>query len=104
MTGEFPECDIDHINGIRHDNSWNNLRNVSKSINSKNKRVQTNSPSGVLGVTWNKVKFKWQVNFDGKYHGSFDCFWDAVKLRKILEENHEGYHKNHGSSEGIDFV
>jgi len=36
MTGEWPAGDIDHINGVRHDNRWANLRDVSRKSNLEN--------------------------------------------------------------------
>lgn len=36
MTGEWPKGDIDHINGVRHDNRWANLRDVSRKLNLEN--------------------------------------------------------------------
>jgi hypothetical protein len=36
MTGEWPRGDVDHINGIRHDNRWVNLRDVSRKANLEN--------------------------------------------------------------------
>lgn len=38
MTGEQPD-EIDHINGLRHDNRWANLRNGTHSDNLKNRRA-----------------------------------------------------------------
>ncbi len=37
MTGEQP-AEIDHINGLRHDNRWINLRNVTHAQNLMNQR------------------------------------------------------------------
>ena len=37
MTGEQPNY-IDHINGVKHDNRWHNLRSVTASENMQNKR------------------------------------------------------------------
>lgn len=31
MTGEFPKGEVEHLNGILHDNSWVNLR-VAESL------------------------------------------------------------------------
>lgn len=50
-TGAWPEGEIDHINGIRHDNRWENLRDVSTAVNQQNQREgQAGSRSGLLGV------------------------------------------------------
>ena len=37
MTGEWPKYEIDHINRIRHDNRWDNLRDVSHKDNLTNR-------------------------------------------------------------------
>ena len=39
MTGSFPPEEVDHINGIRDDNRWANLRAVSHVENSKNQKT-----------------------------------------------------------------
>lgn len=47
MTGEWPEY-IDHIDGDRLNNRWDNLRSVSKSVNNRNsKRPARALPRGV---------------------------------------------------------
>lgn len=104
MTGEFPLLEIDHIDGNRANNKFDNLREVSRSINQRNRELQSNSPSGVLGVTWNKQLFKWQVHFKSKYVKQFDSFWDAVALRKKLEVEDGTFEENHSSIERIEFV
>jgi len=50
MTGRQPIEQIDHINGIRHDNRWGNLREVSYSENSQNTAHRKNTHSGLRGV------------------------------------------------------
>ena len=37
MTGRWPEPETDHINGIRNDNRWSNLREVTVSQNQLNR-------------------------------------------------------------------
>lgn len=104
MTGEFPKLEIDHIDGNRANNKWDNLREVNRSINQRNRKIHSNSPSGVLGVTWNRKNFKWQVNFNKKYFGSFDDFHEAVKVRKKLEEIDGTFECSHSSSDDVEFV
>ncbi|MEZ9705438.1 HNH endonuclease signature motif containing protein [Vibrio breoganii] len=45
MTGSFPDKSVDHINQIRDDNTWSNLREVTPRENSAN--AKTNSKHGV---------------------------------------------------------
>jgi hypothetical protein len=52
MTGSQPEGQIDHINGIRDDNRFSNLRDVTPSENCQNKRTaRADSSSGLIGVS-----------------------------------------------------
>ena len=73
--GEWPSDHIDHINGIRHDNRIVNLRAVSGTVNTQNKRkAMPSSKTGVLGVV--KVGARYQANIHHKrkkhYLGTFD--------------------------------
>ena len=53
MTGKLPYDDVDHINGIRHDNKWSNLRECDNSQNMHNRKKahKNNKSSGLLGVS-----------------------------------------------------
>lgn len=68
MTGTFPPEETDHKNGIRWDNSYDNLRLASKTINQQNRReAQKGSGSGVLGVFPRKNgKFRAAIAVNGK--------------------------------------
>lgn len=98
-TGVIPTDEVDHINGIRTDNRYENLRVVSRQINSKNMKLYTTNTSGISGVSWNKRKSKWKsviwFNCVEKHLGYFDSIIDAFNARVIAEVN-MGYHKNHG--------
>lgn len=77
MTGIWPANQIDHINGVRDDNRWCNLRDVEPYINSQNQRKpQKNNTSGYVGVSWNKAKKKWhasiRLNCKTIHLGDFD--------------------------------
>jgi len=53
MTGEMPTHFIDHINGDRADNRFENLRQATWKENAHNQRKpQKNNKSGFLGVTY----------------------------------------------------
>ena len=100
MTKSFPCNDIDHINHVRNDNRWANLRIASKAVNSRNRSLQYNNTSGVGGVTFYKSFNKWvaYITANGKreYLGNYIEKWDAVCARKRAEFGYE-FHKNHGT-------
>lgn len=66
-TGSDPLQQIDHKNGIRHDNRWCNLRDVTRSVNLQNLRgARSDSATGLLGA-WPCVGgFTAQINVNGK--------------------------------------
>lgn len=85
IHGEWPEHDIDHINGKPDDNRISNLRHVKRSTNLQNqRRAHKDSAVNFLGVKKGyKGKFTSSIYFDGKAHhlGSF----------KTAEEAHQAY-------------
>ena len=71
MTGKFPENDVDHINRIKDDNRWANLRDTDRSTNLLNQvNAQKSSKTKLLGVSRYKVKqgYRYAANivFRGK--------------------------------------
>ena len=46
MTGSLPDDEVDHINHIRCDNRWCNLRLVSRSENRRNQSMTARTTSG----------------------------------------------------------
>lgn len=84
QTGDWPQHDIDHINGDRADNRWGNLRDVSRAINNRNRVVASSRNStGLLGVTVGRYGFYADIGIDGKqvHLGHF----------KTAEEAHQAY-------------
>lgn len=84
--GKFPDGEIDHINGVRHDNRLNNLRDVPRRMNQLNQHgPRKDNSSGVLGVSYHKQigKFQAYINESGqrKYLGCFSILSDAIKVR-----------------------
>ena len=80
MTGEFPKHDIDHINGIKHDNRFCNLRDVPKCVNMQNERhARKHSSSKLMGATRHKNKFQSAIHINGKrvHLGTFNTAEEA---------------------------
>jgi len=100
MTGSWPDGEVDHINHIRDDNRWSNLRVVSRRANVRNSSKPRNNTSGHIGVGWMRNRNKWraQIGVNGKTYnlGHFDDIRDAIKARKAAESSF-GFHPNHGS-------
>lgn len=99
MTGKWPKDQIDHINQIRDDNRFCNLREASNKDNAKNKGIAKNNTSGVSGVSLDKAKKTWSANIakdNIKIHlGHYVDKFEAICARKSAERKY-GYHENHG--------
>ena len=93
MNGEWPPEDVDHINGVKDDNRWKNLRQVSTSVNMQNqKQAHKCNASGMLGVTLNHGKWRARIRINKKeiYLGNFcdkESAYEAyLKAKKRLHE------------------
>jgi hypothetical protein len=98
-TGQWPEDELDHINGDRLDNRLENLRPVSCQENMRNAKRYCNNKSGVMGVYWHKAAGKWraQIMVNGRqiHLGYFAAKEEAIAARKAAETMY-GFHENHG--------
>jgi hypothetical protein len=99
VTGAQPKEHIDHINGIRADNSFSNLREASPIENSRNKRRYKTNKSGIHGVHWVGRDRVWRsriaVNGIKTHLADKADFFEACCIRKSAELRFS-YHKNHG--------
>jgi len=95
-----PSWEIDHINGKKNDNRIQNLRDVSREINRRNRALASNNTSGFSGVRYHNDARKWQARIDLKaesiHLGLFNCLTAAVLARKSAEQR-LGFTKRHGS-------
>jgi hypothetical protein len=97
--GAWP-TEIDHINGIRDDNRIANLREVTRSENNRNMKLNQRSTTGVTGVCRHNQRGKPYKAY-GKAHGKrqnlgcFDTLEEAAAARAAFDLEH-GYHPNHG--------
>lgn len=100
VTGDWPENEIDHQDGNGLNNWWDNLRDVTRVVNSQNHRLADNNTSGVVGVYFFKRTRGWysniQVEGESIYLGYYRDFFETVCARKSAE-NKYGFHENHGS-------
>ena len=82
MTGEHPMHEVDHINGVRVDNCWSNLRAATSSQNQQNmRRAMVHNSTGLLGVSYDKSRgaFLARIRVNGrlKHLGRFTHAQDA---------------------------
>ena len=74
MTGSWPVNQGDHENGVRDDNRWSNLRDVTSPVNTQNQRkARKSSKTGTLGVSKQGEKYRADISISGKsvYLGLF---------------------------------
>jgi hypothetical protein len=66
MEGYFPEHEMDHKLGVRHDNRWAEIRQISRKCNLQNCKIRIDSTSGYKGVTYNKPSKRWRAHATSK--------------------------------------
>jgi hypothetical protein len=92
MTGKLPEKDVDHINMVRNDNRWINLRECSRSANMLN---ISKHKDGVLpkNVFFRKDTNKFSVRLTTpEGYKSIGCFDNLELACLVAEEAREKYH------------
>jgi len=98
MEGYLPENQVDHKNGNRSDNRWQNLREVSIICQAQNRKISSNNSSGFNGVLWYKSHGKWGVRVTVKgtkyFLGLHDDPISAALARVNFEDCHEDWHCN----------
>lgn len=82
-TGTMPQA-VDHINGIRSDNRWTNLREADYALNAQNLRsAKKGNIAGLLGVRQRGNKFSAEI-----YAGSFRL---NLGSHATAQEAHKAY-------------
>lgn len=68
VHGCWPVSRIDHVNRMRDDNRFANLRQATDAENSQNRSLGRNSTSGYLGVSWCSASGRWaaRIKVDGR--------------------------------------
>ena len=87
MAGDWPEHHVDHINRIKNDDRWVNLRQATRSENLMNTGLSRANTSGVKNVCFHRRSGKWrvQVGKSGKkFSQDFKTFEAAVVAAEAL--------------------
>ena len=94
VYGEWPQDQIDHVNGIRDDNRICNLRQATNSENKMNTKIMKNNTSGYKGVHWCKTKNKWQAKITvNKKYISLGQFDNAESAGAAYQDAADKYHQ-----------
>ena len=82
MTGGWPTDMIDHINQIKSDNSWSNLREATNAQNQWNVDIKASSQIGVKGVQKQYGKYCPIIKVNGVIHrlGRFSTLAEAESV------------------------
>jgi hypothetical protein len=82
VTGDWPAGEVDHKDGRKSNNRWDNLRDVSHQTNARHQlRPSKRNRAGFLGATWIASRNKWRaqvtVNRKTIFVGQFDTAQEA---------------------------
>ncbi|MGC6389706.1 HNH endonuclease [Ewingella sp. S1.OA.A_B6] len=101
MNGRWP-IQMDHINRIRLDDRWSNLREVNQQQNNFNQGLRVDNSSGVKGVSWYKSREKWvvQMNVYGKPR-RFGYYKDIELAELVASEAHDKYQGQYAATAQI---
>ena len=90
MGEEIPEgMEVDHKNGIRHDNRWNNLRIATKSENQCNRKSHRDGRERYIDFFEARNQYRIRKFLKGElgHFGLFKTLEEAVKRRDDLIAN-----------------
>jgi len=99
IYGDWPDGQIDHIDGNKSNNKPENLRQVDNKTNCRNQSMPKSNTSGYLGVSWNARMSMWH----GKYKKDYKTFHvgyfndlETASYAVNFARSTDGFHKNHG--------
>ena len=82
MTGRWPRHQIDHIDRVRTNNRFSNLREATMRDQLGNASMRKNNTSGIRGVSRKRNKWQAQLAYRGTYYslGSFSSKTQAKSV------------------------
>jgi hypothetical protein len=95
QTGSWPTKTVDHRNGVRHDNRWDNLREATPVEQGQNIKKHVDNTSGFVGVSFDRTKGKWRaaigVNLRQVFLGYFDTPEEASAAYLAAKAQHHTF-------------
>jgi hypothetical protein len=81
MTGEWPVYQVDHVDLVRTNNAWSNLREATAKQNKHNSGAKPNKVLNLRGITKHRRRFGARICNGGEriYLGSFATAEEAHK-------------------------
>lgn len=96
-TGDwlYPSLEIDHENGVRSDNRWDNFRFAVRLENGKNRKMSVRNKTGFKGVFPHQKKpgrFTASITVDYRRHhlGQFGSAIEAARAYDVAALKHHG--------------
>lgn len=92
MTGVWPDHEVDHIDGVPGNDRWSNLRAATVQQNRRNRRVRSDSSTGVRGVQHHRGLFRARIFVQGRSLslGSYKTVDEAQRARNAAENLYFG--------------
>ena len=107
MLGHFPKHEAEHINRIKTDDRWENLRPATHQQNMLNIEKRKTNSSGIIGVSFWKRDRNWTACITVSYKtirlGYFDTKIEAVKARYYAEKKY-GFAKWNRKSSAYEYL
>lgn len=99
VYGQFPEVDVDHINGNRGDNKISNLRLATRADNCRNRKTRKDSGTGSKNVQFRYGKWKVKVCFNYKriHGGTYETLQEAEAAAMELRNRLHGKYASSGA-------
>lgn len=96
--GRWPVGDIDHINHNESDNSWKNLREVSRLLNNMNNSLRSDNTTGYVGVRKDSrfPGYVAEIQAGKKRKSKKFKTLEEAAYQRLVWEKELGFHKNHG--------